>query len=70
MSTQEITCSAPGGSSLWPEAASEDIKKAQIQSSGNATSQCGDKADGRVTCRCQKLSKAEDAILGVKEPQV
>lgn len=29
MDAQEISCPAQGRSSLWPKAASEDIKKAQ-----------------------------------------
>lgn len=62
MDTQEITCSASGGSSLWPEAASEDIKKAQKQSSGNASfparRQCRWKCN---LARSQELSQTEDA---------
>lgn len=56
MDAEEVSCPAQGGSSLWPEAASEDIKKAQKQSGGNASfpalRQC------RWSAICQK-SRAE-----------
>lgn len=72
---QEITCLAQGGSSLCPEAVSEDIKKAQKQSSGNASFPASRQWDwkwplstgGSATSQNQELlRKADDAFFSLK----
>lgn len=65
---QEVTSPDLEGSSLWPEAASEDIEKAQKHSGGNASLPTLRMQVEVQSARSQELSKAKGAFFWLGTP--
>lgn len=68
MDMQEVTSPDLEGSSLWPEAASEDIEKAQKHSGGNASLPTLRMQVEVQSARSQELSKADGAFFWLGTP--